>query len=57
MPSDPAGTLDPGIRSPASHHRASQAKCPAVPRLLRSSTLYFAGNVASRAVSFLMLPF
>jgi len=27
------------------------------PRLLRSSTLYFAGNVASRAVSFLMLPF
>ena len=28
-----------------------------VPRLLASSTLYFAGNVASRAVSFLMLPF
>jgi O-antigen/teichoic acid export membrane protein len=28
-----------------------------LPRLLRSSTLYFAGNVASRAVSFLMLPF
>ena len=28
-----------------------------VPRLLRSSTLYFAGNVASRAVGFLMLPF
>jgi O-antigen/teichoic acid export membrane protein len=30
---------------------------PALPRLLASSTLYFAGNVASRAVSFLMLPF
>jgi O-antigen/teichoic acid export membrane protein len=28
-----------------------------VPRLLRDSTLYFAGNIASRAVSFLMLPF
>jgi O-antigen/teichoic acid export membrane protein len=28
-----------------------------VPRLLRDSTLYFAGNVLSRVISFLMIPF
>jgi O-antigen/teichoic acid export membrane protein len=46
MPPESAGTLDP---------RPEPGR--PVPRLLRSSTLYFAGNVASRAVSFLMLPF
>jgi O-antigen/teichoic acid export membrane protein len=28
-----------------------------IPRLLRDSTLYFAGNVLSRVISFLMIPF
>jgi O-antigen/teichoic acid export membrane protein len=46
MPSDPAGAVQPPI-----------APARKLPGLLRNSTLYFAGNVASRAVSFLMLPF